>query len=76
MGTTVYGPIEQATFLRRLGIETRAARLKANAGPDAAYQIDVALARLAGVGRTGMGSLFKVLACTHPSLPPPPAFEV
>jgi SAM-dependent MidA family methyltransferase len=76
MGTTVHGPIEQATFLRRLGIETRAARLKANAGPDVAYLIDVALARLAGVGRTGMGSLFKVLACTHPSLPPPPAFEV
>ena len=75
MGTTVHGPIEQAIFLRRLGIETRAARLKTKASPDTAYQVDVALARLAGIGRTGMGSLFKVVACTHPSLPAPPAFE-
>ncbi len=74
MGASVFGPLEQAEFLDRLGIRTRAATLKANASRTAAHEIDTALARLIGSGRTGMGSLFKVMAATHPKLGPPPAF--
>jgi len=75
MGAVSYGPIEQSEFLRRLGIETRAANLKANATPAAAADIDAALARLTGHGRTGMGTLFKAVAFAHPKLGTPPGFE-
>jgi len=75
MGAVSYGPIEQAEFLRRLGIETRAASLKAKALPAAVADIDSALARLTGHGRTGMGALFKAAAYTHPKLGTPPGFE-
>ena len=75
MGAQSYGPIEQGLFLRRLGIETRAATLKAKANRGVANEIDAALARLIGQGRTGMGSLFKVAALAHPKLGVPPGFE-
>jgi SAM-dependent MidA family methyltransferase len=74
-GAKVYGPIEQAVFLDRLGIRTRAQMLKANASWAKIHDVDAALARLTGSGRTGMGALFKVLAATHPALKGPPAFE-
>ena len=70
MGANAFGPIEQAQFLRRLGIETRAAALKAKATSRAAADIDSGLARLIGRGRTGMGALFKVAAFAHPWRPP------
>ncbi len=75
MGAKSYGPIEQSEFLRRLGIETRAAALKANAAPAAAAAIDTALARLIGHGRNGMGTLFKAAAYANPKLGTPPGFE-
>ncbi len=75
MGSTAFGPIEQGQFLRALGIETRASTLKAKASRDAATDIDTAMARLAGRGRTDMGELFKVVAFTHPSVGTPPGFE-
>ena len=75
MGPNGFGPIEQAQLLRRLGIETRAARLKANASRTRAAEIDAALARLTGVSRTGMGALFKAMAFAHPKLGTPPGFE-
>ena len=75
MGTTGFGPIDQSQFLRRLGIETRAATLKAKATRAMTAEIDAALARLIGHGRTGMGELFKVAALTHPSIGVPPGFE-
>jgi SAM-dependent MidA family methyltransferase len=68
MGATSFGPIEQSQFLRRLGIEQRAASLKANATRNTAAQIDQALARLIGHERTAMGALFKVVAFAHPSV--------
>ena len=74
MGAVSFGPLEQADFLRRLGIETRAAALKAKATPAAAADIDTALARLIGHGRTGMGTLFKVAAYAHAKLGTPPGF--
>jgi NADH dehydrogenase [ubiquinone] 1 alpha subcomplex assembly factor 7 len=76
MGVNGFGPIEQSQFLRRLGIETRAAALKAKATSHAeAADIDAALARLVGHGRTGMGTLFKVAAFAHPSVGVPAGFE-
>ncbi len=76
MGANGFGPIEQAEFLHRLGIKTRAATLKANASShDAAADIDTALARLTGRGRTEMGELFKVAAFAHRSVGVPPGFE-
>ncbi len=76
MGANGFGPIEQSQFLRTLGIETRAAALKAKAASRGAIaDIDAALARLTGHGRTGMGSLFKVASFAHPSVGAPPGFE-
>jgi NADH dehydrogenase [ubiquinone] 1 alpha subcomplex assembly factor 7 len=75
MGAKAFGPIEQADFLRRLGIETRAASLKAKATARAAADIDSALARLIGRGRNGMGALFKVAAYAHNSAGVPPGFD-
>jgi SAM-dependent MidA family methyltransferase len=71
-GARAFGPIEQSQFLRRLGIEHRAATLKAGAAR--AGEIDQALARLIGENRTAMGELFKVAAFAHPSVGLPPGF--
>jgi NADH dehydrogenase [ubiquinone] 1 alpha subcomplex assembly factor 7 len=73
MGAKGFGPIEQSQFLRRLGIEQRAATLKASTAR--AGEIDQALARLIGQNRTAMGELFKVVAFAHPSVGVPPGFE-
>jgi SAM-dependent MidA family methyltransferase len=75
LGCKVFGPIEQAVFLDRLGIQPRAQTLKANAARTTVHDIDAALARLTGAGRTGMGALFKVMAVSHATLGTPPAFE-
>jgi NADH dehydrogenase [ubiquinone] 1 alpha subcomplex assembly factor 7 len=60
-----FGPLEQGDFLRRLGIEHRAAKLKADASPAVAVDIDAALARLTGSGPSQMGALFKAAAFAH-----------
>src|SRR5690606_3733887 len=75
MGVNGFGPIEQARLLQRLGIDTRAEKLKARAGDAGADSIEKALARLTGYGRNEMGGLFKAIAFAHPSLGVPPAFE-
>jgi SAM-dependent MidA family methyltransferase len=75
MGARVHGPIEQARFLRNLGIEKRAAALAAHAQPDKAEELKSAVARLLGEGQTGMGKLFKVMAIANPSLGNVPGFE-
>jgi NADH dehydrogenase [ubiquinone] 1 alpha subcomplex assembly factor 7 len=76
IGVNGFGPIDQSQLLRRLGIETRAAKLKARATPTAAAaEIDLALARLIGHGHSDMGVLFKAAAFAHPALGTPPAFE-
>mgnify|MGYP000704596584 CR=1 FL=1 len=74
MGAEGFGPIEQAVLLRRLGIETRAASLKAKASSAAANEIDLALERLTGRSRAGMGMLFKAAAFAHKSVGVPPGF--
>jgi SAM-dependent MidA family methyltransferase len=72
-GMHVHGPLTQGAFLRRLGIEHRAARLKANATPQQAVDIDAALARLTAPDQ--MGELFKVLAIGDPKLGVLPGFD-
>ena len=63
------GPIEtQGDFLRRLGIECRAAVL-GRASPEKSATIDRQLTRL--TSSDGMGELFKVIALTSPGLEAP-----
>jgi NADH dehydrogenase [ubiquinone] 1 alpha subcomplex assembly factor 7 len=75
-GAAAFGPIEQGEFLRHLGIEQRAAKLKANAPPTVAADIDAALARLTGSGPNQMGALFKVVGFAQPTLGALPGFEL
>jgi len=72
-GAAVSRMLTQGDFLRRLGIEARAARLKRNATPPQAADIDSALTRLTAPDQ--MGDLFKVLAITDPKLGPLPGFD-
>jgi NADH dehydrogenase [ubiquinone] 1 alpha subcomplex assembly factor 7 len=71
-GARAHGPLPQGVFLRRLGIEARAAVLR-RASPGQARDIAAGLKRLLATDE--MGALFKVLALTHPALPPPAGFE-
>jgi NADH dehydrogenase [ubiquinone] 1 alpha subcomplex assembly factor 7 len=75
MDARVHGPVEQARFLRNLGIEKRAAALKAYASPEKGREIDAAVERLLGESRTGMGKLFKAMAFADPKLGALPGFE-
>lgn len=68
LGARVHGPVTQGDFLRRLGVETRAATLKAKATPEASADVDAALKRLTDSGRGGMGSMFKVLGISQPDI--------
>ena len=72
-GTDVFGPVHQGDFLRALGIDARAARLRRKASAQQAAEIDAALRRLTGAH--GMGALFKAMAFAHPALGAPPGFE-
>jgi len=76
MGARAHGPLTQAEFLHRLGIEARASTLKAGATPEQAIEIEHAVARLTDPGRTGMGSLFKVIGLTNARLTSLPGFEL
>ncbi|MET0677412.1 MAG: SAM-dependent methyltransferase, partial [Bradyrhizobium sp.] len=68
IGARVHGPVTQGEFLKRLGIETRAATLMAKATPDMSATVSAGLKRLTDSGRGGMGSMFKVMAVTEPNL--------
>ena len=68
LGARTHGPITQGEFLKRLGIETRALTLMAKATPEVSADITGALKRLTDSGRSGMGSMFKVLAISEPRL--------
>jgi NADH dehydrogenase [ubiquinone] 1 alpha subcomplex assembly factor 7 len=68
-----WGPIPQGVLLTRLGIEARAAMLKARADRTTAAGIEAALIRL--TAPTAMGALFKALALTAPTWPDPAGFE-
>ena len=68
LGARVHGPVTQGEFLKRLGIEARAATLMAKATPEVSADIDGALKRLTDSGRGGMGSMFKVIGISKPDL--------
>lgn len=67
-GVAVSGPIDQGRFLRRLGIDARAARL-ARSRPDGSAKIARQVARL--TDHDQMGDLFKVCAVHRAGLAPP-----
>jgi SAM-dependent MidA family methyltransferase len=75
IGSRVHGPVQQREFLLGLGIDKRAAMLKAGLPRDKALEIDMALSRLTEPGAKGMGELFKALAITDPRLVSVPGFE-
>lgn len=75
MGARIHGPIRQRDLFLRLGIEKRAAALKANAPRDKAAEIEIAFSRLIADGARGMGELFKAIAIADPKLGPLPGFE-
>ena len=68
LGARVHGPVTQGEFLKRLGIEARAAGLMAKATPEVSGDIAGALKRLTDSGRGGMGSMFKAIAISEPNL--------
>ncbi|WP_455373079.1 class I SAM-dependent methyltransferase [Limibacillus halophilus] len=70
-GAAAFGPVTQGDFLRALGIELRAERLKA-AAPEAAPAVDQALHRL--LDAEEMGELFKVAVITARGLEAPAPF--
>jgi len=75
MRARAHGPIEQGEFLRRLGIDERAAALKAGAPHEQAMAIQSALVRLTSDEATGMGRMIKALALSAPKLGPLPGFD-
>lgn len=72
-GLRASGPVDQGEWLLALGIDARMASLAAGA-PDQAEALKSARDRL--VEPSEMGSLFKVLAITHPDWPAPEGFAV
>lgn len=75
MGARVHGPVAQRDWLRRLGIDKRAAALKAHAPYGKSIEVDQALSRLTAGGAKGMGELCKVIAISDPKLESLPGFE-
>jgi NADH dehydrogenase [ubiquinone] 1 alpha subcomplex assembly factor 7 len=68
IGARVHGPVSQGEFLQRLGIESRALTLMAKATPEVSETVSEALKRLIGGGRSGMGSMFKVIGISDPRI--------
>jgi SAM-dependent MidA family methyltransferase len=73
-GARVHGPVEQSTFLKRLGIEARAAVLQRGVPEAERGAIAAALERLIGPGPAGMGTLFKAMAFSSPQIDDLPGF--
>jgi NADH dehydrogenase [ubiquinone] 1 alpha subcomplex assembly factor 7 len=71
-GAVVSGPVEQGVFLKRLGMERRAAALAKVAGDAGAPRVAAAFERLTAPDQ--MGSLFKAMAARDRRLPEPPGF--
>lgn len=72
LGAEVTHLVPQGGWLKRLGIEARAATL-AKANPDRASDLQAAVERLCCAGQ--MGELFKVIAIHSPNWPAAPGFE-
>jgi NADH dehydrogenase [ubiquinone] 1 alpha subcomplex assembly factor 7 len=72
-GAVVHGPLTQGAFLSAMGLAERAEVLERRADPTARADIGAAAIRLAA--NSQMGQLFKVIAATHPDVPPPYPFQ-
>ncbi|MGB6541327.1 MAG: SAM-dependent methyltransferase [Xanthobacteraceae bacterium] len=70
IGAKCHGPLPQRELLGNLGINQRAARLKARASDEQTADIELALSRLTAAGPAGMGELFKGLAIADRRLDP------
>jgi NADH dehydrogenase [ubiquinone] 1 alpha subcomplex assembly factor 7 len=73
-GARVHGPVEQGVWLKRMGIQARAAML-ARANKSKSLNIAEDLLRLTGTGPDQMGALFKVIAFSVPEIMQLPGFE-
>ena len=62
-----HGPISQADFLTRMGIDVRVEALKSQAAPERAEEIEKAAKRLTDL--TGMGKQYQVLGFTSETIP-------
>jgi NADH dehydrogenase [ubiquinone] 1 alpha subcomplex assembly factor 7 len=75
-GLAVHGPIDQASFLRNLGLQIRAEMLMQKTNDrEQRDKISAQEKRLTDMSRTGMGSLFKVTCLAANGQPAPAAFE-
>jgi SAM-dependent MidA family methyltransferase len=74
-GVRVHGPVGQGAWLKRMGIEARAAMLQANASKMKSIDIAEDLLRLTGTGPGEMGALFKAIAFSSPQITQLPGFE-
>ena len=72
-GATAHGPVTQGTWLRRLGVEMRTAKLMQEATPEQAKLLGAGCDRL--IRADGMGTLFKTLGLAAPNLSVLPGFE-
>lgn len=72
-GLEVHGPLEQGTWLARLGIKLRGLQLAKGKPPAAVETVTAGIRRLTEAD--AMGSLFKVIALAHPSLATPDGFQ-
>ncbi|WP_449255911.1 class I SAM-dependent methyltransferase [Bosea sp. (in: a-proteobacteria)] len=75
-GAALHGPATQRDFLLALGLAQRAQALSQKADAAQRRALSEAFDRLVAPGETGMGDLFKVLALSHPALPPLPGFDL
>lgn len=71
-GAAVHGPVGQGAFLRALGIEARAGKLRQSGNAAQGMEIEAALQRL--TAPEAMGTLFKVMALTPPQASQPAGF--
>ena len=72
-GVRAQGPVPQGAFLKRLGLEARAATLLRTATPAQARDVEAARRRLSEADQ--MGQLFKVLALADQALGPLAGFD-
>jgi NADH dehydrogenase [ubiquinone] 1 alpha subcomplex assembly factor 7 len=68
-----WGPTPQGEFLRRLGIRARTEMLARDKPAKVAEDLFSRMRRL--IEADEMGTLFKVLALTHPAMPAPPGLD-
>jgi len=71
-GAAVHGPVGQGAFLKALGIDARAGKLRQSGNVAQGMDIEAALQRL--TAPEAMGTLFKVLALTPPQASQPAGF--